>query len=86
MSEHEITRRQFVGGSLAASLLIGLPARSLAQDDNGAKYQLYWGDLHNHHEVGYGKGSLQRSIDLARQHLDFFAFTGHAWWHDIPDA
>lgn len=46
--------------------------------------KLYWGDLHNHNAVGYAKGSLERSIDLAREHLDFFAFTGHASWHDMP--
>jgi len=46
--------------------------------------RLYWGDLHNHNAVGYAKGSLERSIDLAREHLDFFAFTGHASWHDMP--
>eukprot|EP00913_Durusdinium_trenchii_P013402 g12583.t1 len=46
--------------------------------------QLFWGDLHNHNAVGYAKGSLERSIDLARGHLDFFAFTGHASWHDMP--
>jgi hypothetical protein len=45
---------------------------------------LYWGDIHNHNAVGYAKGTLERSIDLAREHLDFFAFTGHASWHDIP--
>jgi len=47
-------------------------------------YHLFWGDLHNHNAVGYGKGSLKRSIDVAREHLDFFAFTGHASWHDMP--
>jgi len=48
------------------------------------KLTLYWGDLHNHNAVGYARGSLERSIGLAREHLDFFAFTGHASWHDIP--
>jgi hypothetical protein len=47
-------------------------------------YKLFWGDLHNHNAVGYAKGSLERSIDIAREHLDFFAFTGHASWHDMP--
>ncbi len=46
--------------------------------------RLFWGDLHNHNAVGYAKGTLARSIDLAREHLDFFAFTGHASWHDMP--
>ena len=53
--------------------------------DGGSPFRLYWGDLHNHNAVGYAKGSLQRSIDLAREHLDFFAFTGHASWHDMPE-
>ncbi len=51
---------------------------------NGKKYTLYWGDLHNHNAVGYAQGSLARSIDIAREQLDFFAFTGHASWHDMP--
>jgi hypothetical protein len=57
---------------------------TLAVAGRSAPYHLYWGDLHNHNAVGYAKGSLQRSIDLAREHLDFFAFTGHAHWHDMP--
>ena len=48
---------------------------------------LYWGDLHNHCSVGlfhHAKGSLARTIEIARTHLDFFAFTGHSQWHDMP--
>jgi hypothetical protein len=45
---------------------------------------LYWGDLHNHNAVGYGQGSLERSIEIAKEHLDFYAFTGHGGWHDMP--
>ena len=84
MAIHELTRRQFVGRSLAASLLAGMEIESRAQDGDGANYRLFWGDLHNHNAVGYATGSLQRSIDVAREHLDFFAFTGHASWHDMP--
>ena len=86
MCDCELTRRQFVGGSLAASLLasVKFESRAAAADD-GSKYRLYWGDLHNHNEVGYATGSLARSIDVAREHLDFFAFTGHASWHDMPN-
>ena len=50
-------------------------------------FRLYWGDLHNHNSVGlynYSKGSLERTIEIAQSHLDFFAFTGHAHWHDMP--
>ncbi|MBC8872512.1 MAG: hypothetical protein H8E44_24020 [Planctomycetes bacterium] len=85
MSEYELSRRQFVGGSLAASLLTGMQIESRAEDaEDGAKYRMFWGDIHNHNEVGYAKGSLARSIDNAQEHLDFFAFTGHSSWHDMP--
>ena len=49
-----------------------------------SEYSLYWGDIHNHNALGYAKGSLERSIDIAREHLDFFAFTGHSQWPDMP--
>ncbi|MEK7863848.1 MAG: hypothetical protein AAB295_11365, partial [Chloroflexota bacterium] len=45
--------------------------------------RLVFGDIHNHNNHGYGTGSMDRSIDIARTHLDFFAFTGHASWHDM---
>jgi hypothetical protein len=38
---------------------------------------LYWGELHNHNEIGKGQGSLERSYEIARSHLDFYAFTPH---------
>lgn len=80
-----MTRRQFVGTSLAGLTLLGARETATAQTDSGEQpLNLYWGDLHNHNAVGYAKGSLERSIDLARGHLDFFAFTGHASWHDMP--
>lgn len=46
---------------------------------------LYWGDLHNHNAVGYARGSLERFYDIARSHLDFYCFTGHSQWHDMPE-
>jgi hypothetical protein len=80
-----MTRRQFVRGAVAGALLVGARAESRAEAPGGdGRYRLFWGDLHNHNAVGYGKGSSERSIDLARGHLDFFAFTGHASWHDMP--
>lgn len=56
----------------------GIAERKLSEKN------LYWGDLHNHNAIGYAKGSLQRSYDIARSHLDFFCFTGHSQWHDMP--
>lgn len=48
-----------------------------------APYRILYGDIHNHNALGYGVGSMERSIDVARTHLDFFAFTGHSSWHDM---
>ena len=85
MNESSLSRREFVGTGLAGTLLSGMGSLSQAEDEHdGGKYRLFWGDLHNHNAVGYAKGSLRRSIDNARAHLDFFAFTGHASWHDMP--
>lgn len=44
---------------------------------------IVFGDIHNHNAHGYGIGSIERSVDIARRHLDFFAFTGHSSWHDL---
>jgi hypothetical protein len=45
---------------------------------------IYWADLHNHNNIGYGKGSIERSYAIARSSLDVFAFTPHGWWSDLP--
>ncbi|MFO7976511.1 MAG: DUF3604 domain-containing protein [Candidatus Hydrogenedentota bacterium] len=47
------------------------------------QYTTYFGDLHNHNQVGYAQGTLRRTFEIARNHLDFFAFTPHAYWPDI---
>jgi hypothetical protein len=47
-------------------------------------FRILYGDIHNHNAHGYGVGSIERSLEIARTHLDFFAFTGHSSWHDMP--
>jgi hypothetical protein len=76
------TRRQVLArsGSVAASI----GASFAAQRQPNEPYQLFWGDLHNHNAVGYAQGSLERTYDIARSHLDFVAFTPHSQWHDMP--
>jgi len=51
-------------------------------------YTLYWGEIHNHNELGYAQGSLERSYDIARSHLDFYSFTPHGLHADggMPDG
>ncbi len=46
-------------------------------------HRIVFGDIHNHNAHGYGQGSIERSIEIAEAHLDFYAFTGHASWHDL---
>lgn len=45
---------------------------------------IYWADIHNHNEVGYGKGSMERSYKIAKNSLDVYAFTPHGYWPDPP--
>lgn len=60
------------GAAAAAQSLAPEPAR-----------KTYFGDLHNHNGIGYASGSLRRTFEIARNHLDFFAFTPHGYWPDI---
>jgi hypothetical protein len=51
------------------------------------KSNIYWGDIHNHNEIGYGVGSLERSYKIARSMmLDIYAFTPHGHWPDAPNT
>lgn len=76
------SRRQWLQSVLGCALV---PAFHGAEPQGAAgEYQLFWGDLHNHNAVGYAQGSIERTYDIARTHLDFFAFTPHAQWHDMP--
>jgi len=67
--------------TIAAAGLPAAPASVSGQE--AADLKTYFGDLHNHGNVGYAQGSLRRAYEIARSHLDFFAFTPHAHWHDI---
>ena len=44
----------------------------------------YFGDLHNHCDISYGRGSMDEAWQNARLQLDFASVTGHAWWPDMP--
>ncbi len=47
-------------------------------------YRLFWGDLHSHCSISYGLGTVEQSLERARQQLDFCSITGHAFWPDMP--
>ena len=46
--------------------------------------KIYWADIHNHNEIGYGKGSLERSYEIATNTLDIYALSAHGHWPDPP--
>jgi hypothetical protein len=57
------------------------------RNENEYEYEqknIFWGDIHNHCNVGYAQGSLERAYDIAKSHLDFYCFTPHSQWHDQP--
>ena len=49
------------------------------------RYNVYWGDLHNHSALTYGHGSFENALKNALQQLDFFTVTPHALWPDINE-
>jgi len=87
-----MTRREFLRSSTAGSLSLASlgragttpnPVARSSEHPKAGDYTVYFGDLHNHSSVGYAQGSLERAFEIARNHLDFFAFTPHGYWHDI---
>ncbi len=82
-----ISRRGMIAGGFSSlvSLAAARESAELFSGGDGSSWHLYWGDIHNHNECGLAKGTLERAIELARGHLDFWAATGHSWWHDMPD-
>ena len=43
-----------------------------------------YGDLHNHCDLSYGRGSLHDALANARLQLDFVSVTVHGAWPDVP--
>lgn len=77
--DESVSRRDLIRAGLAAAASAA-PAESAAQPP---AYNNYFGDLHNHNQVGYAQGTLERAFEVARHHLDFFAFTPHSYWPDV---
>ncbi len=81
------TRRQLLQtGGAALTARNAAPARTQAAAPlPRPAYRNYFGDLHNHNQVGYAQGTLTRSYEIARNHLDFYAFTPHSYWPDVGE-
>jgi len=94
MANRRVSRRAFLAGLAGGGAALGLgefdgeaKASAGRRKDaviNSSGRKIYWGDIHNHNAVGYAKGSLERSYEIAKGHLDFFCFTGQSQWHDMP--
>ena len=52
--------------------------------DAYAGLKLYYGDIHNHCALSYGKGRLDEALHNARLQLDFVSVTLHGHWDDMP--
>ncbi len=53
-------------------------------DDAFRDQSPFFGDLHNHCDISYGRGSMDEAWANARLQLDFASVTGHAHWPDMP--
>lgn len=49
-----------------------------------AGLKLFFGDIHNHCGLSYGRGGLDEALHNARLQLDFASVTLHGHWHDMP--
>ena len=77
-------RRCAASGTGAALAAAAVPA-SAQQAAAPPEYRNFFGDLHNHNQVGYAQGTLERAFEIARNHLDFYAFTPHSYWPDVGE-
>ncbi len=90
MSRDALSRRAWLRhcaqtGTGAAIASLAPASTAAAQVASGGPYKNYFGDLHNHNQVGYAQGTLERSFEVARNHLDFYAFTPHSYWPDVDE-
>lgn len=78
-------RRSFLKQAVAIPALAGLRCATAQPPSATSDYRLFWGDLHCHCGISYGRGSLEDALGAAReQRLDFCAVVGHSSWHDTP--
>jgi hypothetical protein len=80
-------RRKFLKNMAGITGLaaINLPLHAACTAVKKHDHNLYWGDIHCHCGISYGRGSLEDAFDAAReQRLDFCAVVGHSSWHDTP--
>ncbi|MFH1068249.1 MAG: hypothetical protein V1794_01400, partial [Candidatus Glassbacteria bacterium] len=88
----KVSRRNWIAtfsGLIAAGGLFGKAgcspgSRGGTSPARFGDFRHFFGDLHNHSEMGYAKGSLDRVFDIAAGHLDFISHTPHSHWHDLP--
>ena len=87
VGDDTISRRDWIRhcaqSGTSAAVAGAVSASASAAQEADEPYNNYFGDLHNHNQVGYAQGTLERSFEVARSHLDFYAFTPHSYWPDV---
>lgn len=64
---------------------LNIPVRESYSAQRTRPHHLYWGDIHCHSGISYGRGSLEDAFEAAQeQRLDFCSVVGHSSWHDTP--
>ncbi len=79
-------RRTFLkrAASITGLAALHLDGAEKLKQERTNHYNLYWGDMHCHCDISYGRGSLEDAFKIASQHLDFCSVVGHSSWHDTP--
>ena len=86
MNGTKVSRRDWIrlcGLTAAGTAVHSFGAAPASPQPPETVLKTYFGDLHNHNVIGYAQGSLRRTFEIARSHLDFLAFTPHGYWPDI---
>jgi len=80
-------RRRFLKSAAGLAAITGFPEtfRPRSPSDLSNPFHLYWGDLHCHCGISYGRGTLENAFKAAQENrLDFCSVVGHSSWHDTP--
>ena len=82
MERRSFLKRAF---GLSGLAVLNLPVKAYSEKQRKTQNNLYWGDMHCHCGISYGRGSLEDAFRAAQeQRLDFCSVVGHSSWHDTP--
>jgi len=80
-------RRQFLKSvaGITGLAALNIPPMLSWSAPGTPSYNLFWGDMHCHSGISYGRGALEDAFEAAQENrLDFCSVVGHSSWHDTP--